>query len=63
MRPPDIDSQPRWMARRPLPEVERRLRGSFPELWIRYERLAASRGRGGLGPPAGRGGAPSLGSA
>jgi len=27
----------------PLPEVERRLRLAFPEVWRRYEELAASR--------------------
>jgi len=31
------------LSRRPLPEVARRLRASFPELWTRYRVIESSR--------------------
>ena len=33
----------RALSRRPLPEVARRLRVAFPELWTRYRLLESSR--------------------
>jgi hypothetical protein len=33
-------------ARRALPDAERRLRASFPEVWAWYELLVAARGVG-----------------
>jgi hypothetical protein len=32
----------RLLGRRPLPEVTRRMRVAFPELWLRYELLAST---------------------
>jgi hypothetical protein len=37
---------PRWLGRKPLPEVARRMRVAFPELWTRYELLQSLRGGG-----------------
>lgn len=39
----------------PLPEVERRLRTAFPELWLRYQSLAAARVRAATSVPIGTG--------
>jgi hypothetical protein len=41
---PAVPSARQSTARGPLPQVERVLRGAFPEVWARYEFLAAARG-------------------
>jgi hypothetical protein len=41
----------RTSSRRPLPEVARRLRVAFPELWTRYELLASVRDPNGSPQP------------
>jgi hypothetical protein len=38
-------------ARRALPDAERRLRATFPEVWAWYELIVAARGVGGAERP------------